>query len=100
MAHDVFISYGREDAVLMQQVEKALLDAGLTIWTDKGIAPGSPSEAARRYQIKACPASRGQPIPLAYRRASSVISAGVVGEKTCVTGIRQYREKGFLVNEL
>jgi hypothetical protein len=43
MAHDVFISYGREDAALMQQVEKALLDAGLTIWTDKGIAPGSPS---------------------------------------------------------
>jgi hypothetical protein len=43
MAHDVFISYGREDTVLMQQVEKALLDAGLTIWTDKGIAPGSPS---------------------------------------------------------
>jgi hypothetical protein len=43
MAHDVFISYGREDAALMQQVEKALLDAGLTIWTDRGIAPGSPS---------------------------------------------------------
>ncbi len=43
MAHDVFISYGREDAALMQQVEKALREAGLTIWTDRGIAPGSPS---------------------------------------------------------
>lgn len=47
MAHDVFISYGREDAALMQQVEKVLLDAGLTIWTDKGIAPGSPSLSGR-----------------------------------------------------
>src|SRR5688572_8020808 len=43
MAHDVFISYGREDAALMQQVEKTLLNAGLTIWTDEGIAPGSRS---------------------------------------------------------
>src|SRR5690348_2612570 len=43
MAHDIFISYGREDMPLMQQVEKALHEAGFTIWTDRGIAPGSPS---------------------------------------------------------
>jgi hypothetical protein len=43
MAHDVFLSYGREDMPFMQQVEKALREAGLTIWTDRGIAPGSPS---------------------------------------------------------
>jgi len=43
MAHDVFLSYGREDTPTMQQVEKALREAGFTIWTDRGIAPGSPS---------------------------------------------------------
>lgn len=43
MAHDIFLSYGREDASVMQQVEKTLREAGFTIWTDKGIAPGSPS---------------------------------------------------------
>ena len=43
MSHDVFISYGREDTPLMQQIEKALHEAGFTIWTDRGIAPGSPS---------------------------------------------------------
>lgn len=43
MAHDVFLSYGREDAALMQQVEKTLREAGFTIWTDRGITPGSPS---------------------------------------------------------
>jgi hypothetical protein len=43
MEHDVFISYGREDMPLMQQVETRLREAGFTIWTDRGIAPGSPS---------------------------------------------------------
>jgi hypothetical protein len=43
MAHDVFLSYCREDVSTMQQLEKALREAGFTIWTDRGIAPGSPS---------------------------------------------------------
>lgn len=43
MIHDVFISYGREDSAMMQQVDLALRNAGLTTWTDHGIHPGSPS---------------------------------------------------------
>jgi hypothetical protein len=43
MAHDIFISYGREDAAMMQKVDQAVQAAGLTTWTDHGIHPGSPS---------------------------------------------------------
>lgn len=43
MPHDVFISYGREDSAIMQRVDHALKDAGLTTWTDHGIHAGSPS---------------------------------------------------------
>ena len=43
------------------------------------IAPGSPSLRGSLYHSIAWPASRGHPIPLAYLRASSVISAGVFG---------------------
>ena len=43
MAHDVFISYSREDADTMHKVEAGLQAAGLIIWTDRGIYPGSPS---------------------------------------------------------
>lgn len=43
MANDVFLSYSRQDNAIMERVVAALNDAGLTIWTDKGISPGSPS---------------------------------------------------------
>jgi hypothetical protein len=41
--HDVFISYGREDTPTMERLAKTLRDSGFTIWTDHGIAPGTPS---------------------------------------------------------
>lgn len=43
MSHDIFISYSRRDTERMQQVRDTLLDAGLTVWTDEGITPGTES---------------------------------------------------------
>lgn len=43
MSQHIFVSYSREDAVTMQRVRDSLRTAGLTVWTDEGIAPGTPS---------------------------------------------------------
>jgi hypothetical protein len=39
----VFISYSRTDTAVMQRVKQSLLDHPLPVWTDEGIAPGTPS---------------------------------------------------------
>lgn len=39
----VFISYSRTDTTVMQRVKQSLLDHQLPVWTDEGIAPGTPS---------------------------------------------------------
>lgn len=41
--HDIFLSYSRKDNDIMQRVKQSFLDAGLTVWTDEGIQPGTPS---------------------------------------------------------
>ena len=41
--HQVFLSYSRQDSQQMQVVYRALTDAGLTVWTDEGLAVGTHS---------------------------------------------------------
>lgn len=43
MSHDIFISYSRRDTERMQAVRDGLREAGLTVWTDEGIEPGTES---------------------------------------------------------
>jgi len=40
---DIFLSYSREDKVIMQHVRQRLQAAGLSVWTDDKLAPGTPS---------------------------------------------------------
>src|SRR5688572_22773645 len=39
----VFLSYSRKDKEVMQRVRADLQREGLTVWTDEGIEPGTPS---------------------------------------------------------
>lgn len=41
MLHDIFLSYSRKDSRLMQRVRDDLRAAGLRVWTDEGIRPGT-----------------------------------------------------------
>jgi len=43
MKHHVFLSYSRKDTDIMHRVCDDLRAAGLTVWTDEGIEPGTPS---------------------------------------------------------
>jgi hypothetical protein len=40
---DIFLSYSREDREIMQQIRHRLQAAGLSVWTDDNLAPGTPS---------------------------------------------------------
>lgn len=40
---DIFLSYSRADKEIMQQVRQKLRAAGLSVWTDNDLAPGTPS---------------------------------------------------------
>ncbi|MBE2267164.1 MAG: TIR domain-containing protein [Anaerolinea sp.] len=42
MAHDVFLSYSRKDSAMKDRVQKSLADAGLSVWTDANLTPGTP----------------------------------------------------------
>jgi hypothetical protein len=39
--HHVFLSYSRVDLAIMQRVKQDLRNAGLKVWTDEGIEPGT-----------------------------------------------------------
>lgn len=39
----IFLSYSRDDIILMQRLRDDLRAAGFTVWTDEAIQPGSPS---------------------------------------------------------
>ncbi|MBZ0283632.1 MAG: toll/interleukin-1 receptor domain-containing protein [Anaerolineae bacterium] len=41
MQHQVFLSYSHQDALIMQRVRDDLRTAGLSVWTDEGIEPGT-----------------------------------------------------------
>ena len=41
MQHHIFLSYSRQDLQIMQHVRDDLRAAGLEVWTDEGIEPGS-----------------------------------------------------------
>lgn len=41
--HDIFLSYSRTDTEIMQSVKQSFKDAGLSVWTDEGIEPGTAS---------------------------------------------------------
>ncbi|RMF77265.1 MAG: TIR domain-containing protein [Chloroflexi bacterium] len=43
MQHHVFLSYGHEDADTMQRIRDALRSAGLRVWTDENLTPGTHS---------------------------------------------------------
>ncbi|MEO8609692.1 MAG: toll/interleukin-1 receptor domain-containing protein [Chloroflexota bacterium] len=43
MQHHIFLSYSRQDTDIMRRVRDDLRKAGLSVWTDEGIEPGSPS---------------------------------------------------------
>lgn len=43
LLHDVFLSYSRNDIAIMRRVRDALTNAGLKVWTDEGIEPGTDS---------------------------------------------------------
>lgn len=52
--NNIFISYAREDARLMRSARDALSKAGLVVWTDAGLEPGTPAwEEALAKAIKA-----------------------------------------------
>ena len=40
---DLFLSYSRRDSDAMHQVQEALREAGLSVWTDEGLEPGTQS---------------------------------------------------------
>ena len=42
-SHQIFLSYSRKDSRQMQIVYRALTDAGLSVWTDEGLAVGTHS---------------------------------------------------------
>lgn len=52
----LFLSYSRKDTAIMRRLHADLLAAGLTVWTDEGLEPGTPNwqrairEALRRVQ--------------------------------------------------
>jgi hypothetical protein len=55
MSHDIFISYSRRDTETMIQVSDSLRAAGLKVWTDEGIEPGTESwKHALSSAIKSC----------------------------------------------
>ena len=41
VAIDLFLSYSRQDLAAMQEVQEALREAGLSVWTDAGLEPGT-----------------------------------------------------------
>lgn len=41
MMHDVFLSYSRKDSQMMRRVRDDLRDAGLRVWTDEALEPGT-----------------------------------------------------------
>lgn len=41
LLHDVFLSYSRKDVDMMRRIRTALLNSGLTVWTDEGIKAGT-----------------------------------------------------------
>lgn len=43
MSHHIFLSYSRKDSEIMQRVKGDFEAAGLSIWTDEGIEPGTPN---------------------------------------------------------
>lgn len=43
MQHHIFLSYSRTDSEMMRRIRDDFRSAGLTIWTDEGIEPGTPS---------------------------------------------------------
>ncbi|MBL8162157.1 MAG: toll/interleukin-1 receptor domain-containing protein [Anaerolineae bacterium] len=42
MQHQVFLSYSRKDSAIMQRLRDDCAAAGLSVWTDAGIEPGTP----------------------------------------------------------
>ena len=40
---DLFLSYSRRDSDAMHEVQEALREAGLSVWTDEGLEPGTQS---------------------------------------------------------
>jgi formylglycine-generating enzyme required for sulfatase activity len=54
---DVFLSYSRKDGSAMQEVLEELREAGLSVWSDEGLEPGTPnwqdavSEALNQAQV-------------------------------------------------
>lgn len=41
--HHVFLSYAREDSLIMQRLKHDMQQAHLTVWTDENLEPGTPS---------------------------------------------------------
>jgi hypothetical protein len=41
--HNIFLSYSRKDTEIMQRVKQSFRAAGLIVWTDEGIEPGTSS---------------------------------------------------------
>ena len=43
MQYHAFLSYSHHDVTIMRRVRESLTDAGLNIWTDESLVPGTPS---------------------------------------------------------
>jgi TIR domain len=53
LPHHVFISYSRQDAEIAGRIREALHDAGISVWSDSDVIPGTPNyEQAIRTSIK------------------------------------------------
>ena len=62
VAIDLFLSYSRKDLAAMREVQEALRAAGLSVWTDEGLEPGTQNwqdaieEAVNQAAGDGCPA--------------------------------------------
>ena len=51
----IFLSYSRKDSKAMQRVKSCLEQAGVSVWTDEGLRPGTPDwQIAIEREIEAC----------------------------------------------
>jgi formylglycine-generating enzyme required for sulfatase activity len=64
----IFLSYSRKDIEAMRRVEKALMQAGISVWTDEDLTPGTPHWAkAIDENLETCDAVVVLLTPAAYQ---------------------------------
>jgi formylglycine-generating enzyme required for sulfatase activity len=66
----IFLSYSRKDSKVMQRAKSRLEQAGVSVWTDEGLRPGTPDwQMAIEREIEAC---KGMVVLLSQASCQSV----------------------------